>query len=111
MLLARLDELSDPRLRKTLARSFRRIARDVYNAGRPMTPAQHDRRTLQPHTEQIQRLADRLEDRSRPAGPRGIAMAYRLVMMGRWAALQLPSRAGASGARERTMGALDESLT
>jgi hypothetical protein len=103
-----MDELSDPRLRKTLARSLRRIARDVHSFGRPVTPAQHNRRTLRPHAEQIHRLADRLDDRTRPANPRGMAMAYRLVTMGGGPlynsarAQELPAHLNA------TLGALDE---
>jgi hypothetical protein len=108
MLLARLDELCDPRLRRTLARSFRRIARDVSSFGRPTTPAQHNRRVLRPHAEQIRRLADRLDDRTRPANPRGMAMAYRLITMGAGPlynshrARELPAHLNA------TLGALDE---
>ena len=108
MLLARLQELADPRLRRTLARSFRRVARDVHSFGRPMTPAQHNRRPLRPHTEQIRRLADRLDDRTRPAHPRGMAMAYRLITMGGGPlynsrrAQELPAHLNA------TLGALDE---
>ncbi len=111
MLLARMDELADPRLRRTLARSFRRVARDVNSFGRPMTPAQHNRRTLRPHAEQIRRLADRLDDRTRPASPRGMAMAYRLITMGggplynSGRAQELPAHLNA------TLGALDEPLT
>ena len=82
MLLARIDELEDPRLRKTLARSFRRVAHDVNSFGRPMTPAQHNRRILRPHAQQIRCLAERLDDRTRPVAPRGMAMAYRLITMG-----------------------------
>jgi hypothetical protein len=108
MLLARLDELRDPRLRKTLARSLRRVAGDVSSFGRPTTPAQHNRRTLRPHVEQIHRLADRLDDRTRPANPRGMAMAYRLITMGAGPlynssrAQELPAHLNA------TLGALDE---
>jgi hypothetical protein len=108
MLLARLDELGDPRLRKTLARSLRRVAGDVSSFGRPTTPAQHNRRTLRPHVEQIHRLADRLDDRTRPANPRGMAMAYRLITMGAGPlynssrAQELPAHLNA------TLGALDE---
>jgi hypothetical protein len=108
MLLARLDELGDPRLRRTLARSLRRVAGDVSSFGRPTTPAQHNRRTLRPHVEQIHRLADRLDDRTRPANPRGMAMAYRLITMGAGPlynssrAQELPAHLNA------TLGALDE---
>ncbi|HEX5558217.1 MAG TPA: hypothetical protein VFX13_11420 [Gaiellales bacterium] len=108
MLLARLDELRDPRLRRTLARSLRRVAGDVSSFGRPTTPAQHNRRTLRPHVEQIHRLADRLDDRTRPANPRGMAMAYRLITMGAGPlynssrAQELPAHLNA------TLGALDE---
>jgi hypothetical protein len=108
MLLARLDELCDPRLRRTLARSFRRVARDGSSFGRPMTPAQHNRRVLRPHAEQIHRLADRLDDRTRPANPRGMAMAYRLITMGAGPlynsgrAQELPAHLNT------TLGALDE---
>jgi hypothetical protein len=108
MLLARLDELCDPRLRRTLARSFRRVARDVHNFGRPTTPAQYNRRALRPHAEQIRRLADRLDDRARPVHPRGMAMAYRLITMGggplynSGRAQELPAHLNA------TLGALDE---
>lgn len=107
-LLARMDELADPRLRKTLARSFRRVALDVNSFGRPTTPAQHNRRTLRPHTEQIRRLADRLDDHTRPASPRGMAMAYRLITMGGGPlynsrrAQELPAQLNAA------LGALDE---
>jgi hypothetical protein len=108
MLLARLDELADPRLRKALARSFRRVARDVHSFGRPTTPAQYNRRTLRPHAEQIRRLAERLDDRTRPAHARGMAMAYRLITMGGGPlynsrrAQELPAHLNA------TLGALDE---
>lgn len=108
MLLARLNELRDPRLRRTLARSLRRVAHDVSSFGRPVTPAQHNRRTLRPHVEQLHRLADRLEDRTRPANPRGMAMAYRLITMGAGPlynsgrAQELPAHLNA------TLGALDE---
>jgi hypothetical protein len=108
MLLARLDELCDPRLRRTLARSFRRVAGDVSSFGRPMTPAQHNRRTLRPHVEHIHRLADRLDDRTRPVHPRGMAMAYRLITMGAGPlynshrAQELPAHLNT------TIGALDE---
>jgi hypothetical protein len=111
MLLARLDELCDPRLRRTVARSFRRISRDVHSFGRPMTPAQHNRRTLRPHAEQIRRLADRLDDRTRPVHPRGMAMAYRLITMGSGPlynaarAQELPAHLNA------TLGTLDEPLS
>lgn len=108
MLVARLNELRDPRLRRTLARSLRRVAQDVSSFGRPVTPAQHNRRTLRPHVEQLHRLADRLEDRTRPANPRGMAMAYRLITMGAGPlynsgrAQELPAHLNA------TLGALDE---
>jgi hypothetical protein len=108
MLLARIDELEDPRLRKTLARSFRRVAHDVNSFGRPMTPAQHNRRILRPHAQQIRCLAERLDDRTRPVAPRGMAMAYRLVTMGSGPlynahhAQELPAHLNA------TLGALDE---
>jgi hypothetical protein len=108
MLLARIDELEDPRLRKTLARSFRRVAHDVNSFGRPMTPAQHNRRILRPHAQQIRCLAERLDDRTRPVAPRGMAMAYRLVTMGSGPlynahhAQELPAHLNA------TLGALDD---
>ncbi len=108
MLLARMDELADPRLRKALARSFRRVARDVHSFGRPTTPAQYNRRTLRPHAEQIRRLADRLDDRTRTVHPRGMAMAYRLITMGGGPlynsrrAQELPAHLNAA------LGALDE---
>jgi hypothetical protein len=108
MLLARIDELCRPRLRKTLARSFRRVAHDVSSFGRPTTPAQHNRRILRPHAEQLWRLAERLDDRARPVGPRGMAMAYRLITMGGGPlynsrrAQELPAHLNA------TLGALDE---
>jgi hypothetical protein len=111
MLLARLDELADPRLRRTLARSFRRIAGDVHSFGRPTTPAQYNRRTLRLHAEQIRRLADRLDDRTRPVHPRGMAMAYRLITMGggplynSGRAPELPVHLNA------TLGALDDPRT
>jgi hypothetical protein len=108
MLLARIDELEDPRLRKSLARSFRRVAHDVNSFGRPMTPAQHNRRILRPHAQQIRRLAERLDDRTRPVAPRGMAMAYRLITMGSGPlynahrAQELPAHLNA------TLGALDD---
>ena len=108
MLLARIDELEDPRLRKTLARSFRRVAHDVNSFGRPMTPAQHNRRILRPHAQQIRCLAERLDDRTRPVAPRGMAMAYRLITMGSGPlynahhAQELPAHLNA------TLGALDD---
>lgn len=108
MLLARMDELADPRLRKALARSFRRVARDVHSFGRPTTPAQYNRRMLRPHAEQIRRLADRLDDRTRTVHPRGMAMAYRLITMGGGPlynsrrAQELPAHLNAA------LGALDE---
>jgi hypothetical protein len=108
MLLARLDELCDPRLRKTLARSFRRVAGDLHSFGRPATPAQHNRRNLRPHADKIHRLAERLDDGTRPAHPRGMAMAYRLITMGggplynAHRAQELPAHLNA------TLGALDE---
>jgi hypothetical protein len=108
MLLARIDELEDPRLRKSLARSFRRVAHDVNSFGRPMTPAQHNRRILRPHAQQIRCLAERLDDRTRPVAPRGMAMAYRLVTMGSGPlynahhAQELPAHLNA------TLGALDD---
>ena len=108
MLLARIDELRSPRLRRTLARSLRRVAHDVHSFGRPTTPAQHNRRILKPHAEQIRLLAERLDDRTRPVGPRGMAMAYRLVTMGGGPlynsrrAQELPAHLNA------TLGALDE---
>ena len=107
-LLARIDELESPRLRKTLAQSFQRVAHDVNSFGRPATPAQHNRRILEPHAEQIRLLAERLDDRTRPVGPRGMAMAYRLVTMGSGPlynsgrAQELPAHLNA------TLGALDE---
>jgi len=108
MLLARIDELESLRLRKTLARSFRRVARDVHSVGRPMTPAQHNRRNLRPHAEHIRRLAERLDDGTRPVDPRGMAMAYRLITMGNGPlynsgrAQELPAHLNA------TLGALDD---
>jgi hypothetical protein len=108
MLLARIDELESPRVRRTLARSFRRIAGEVNSFDRPITPAQHNRRVLRPHSEQISQLAARLDDRSRPAGPRGMAMAYRLITMGNGPlynsrrAQELPAHLNA------TLGALDD---
>ena len=108
MLLARIDELSSARLRRTLARSFRRVAHDVNSFGRPMTPAQHNRRILRPHAQQIRCLAERLDDRTRPVAPRGMAMAYRLVTMGSGPlynahhAQELPAHLNA------TLGALDD---
>jgi hypothetical protein len=82
LLLARIDELLDPRLRHTLARSFERIAADTRRGGRMHTPAQHNRRVLRHHAPAIVALSDRLADRSRPVSARGMAMAYRLVTLG-----------------------------
>jgi hypothetical protein len=82
LLLARIDELLDPRLRRTLARSFRRIAADAVGHGRVHTPAQHNRRVLGEHADAILAIADRLADRSQPVSARGMAIVYRLVTQG-----------------------------
>lgn len=82
LLIARIGELLDPRLRRTLARSFRRIAADARGDGRMRTPAQHNRRVLRAHAAEIVAVAERLADRSRPVSPRGMAIVYRLVTQG-----------------------------
>jgi hypothetical protein len=82
LLLARIDELLDPRLRRTLARSFRRIAADAVSRGHMHTPAQRNRRVLRAHVGEIRAVADRLADRSRPVSARGMSIAYRLVTQG-----------------------------
>ncbi len=82
LLRARIDELLDPKLRATLTRSFQRIARDAVSAGRIVTPAQNNRRVLREHVCELEALAARLGDRTRPVTPRGMALAYRLVTTG-----------------------------
>lgn len=82
LLLARIDELLDPRMRRTLARSYRRIAADAVGHGRVHTPAQHNRLVLREHVAEILAVADRLADGSRPVTPRGMAIAYRLITHG-----------------------------
>jgi hypothetical protein len=82
LLLARIGELLDPKLRGALARSFRRIAQDAQSAGRAVAPGQLNRRTLRPHVPVLMAVADRLADRTRPVSPRGVALAYRLVTTG-----------------------------
>jgi hypothetical protein len=82
LLLARIDELLDPRLRGALARSFRRIAQDALSTGRAVSPGQLNRHRLRPHVPVLMAVADRLADRTRPVSPRGVALAYRLVTTG-----------------------------
>jgi hypothetical protein len=82
VLVARIDELLDPKLRATLTRSFRRIACDAVSQGRIVTPAQNNRRVLREHVCELEALADRLGDRTLPVTPRGMALAYRLVTTG-----------------------------
>jgi hypothetical protein len=82
LLLARMAELESPRLRADLARSFRRIAADAMSRGRALTPAQHNRRALRSHVDELARVADRLADPAQPVTPRGVALAHRLVTAG-----------------------------
>jgi hypothetical protein len=82
ILVARIDELLSARTRTTLGRSFRRIATDAVSGGRPMSPAQLNRGRLRRHTDDLVRLADRLEDLSAPVTARGVALAHRLVTAG-----------------------------
>ncbi len=83
VLLARIEELTSPRLRAHLARSFRRIAADaVESGGRALTPAQHNRRVLRAHVDALRRMADRLADPAQPVTPRGVALVHGLVTAG-----------------------------
>jgi hypothetical protein len=82
LLLARIDELLDPRLRTAIARSFRRIAADAGSSARMVSPAQCNRRALRPHRSQIAAVAERLGDGSRPVSPRGMALVHLLVTAG-----------------------------
>jgi hypothetical protein len=81
LLVARIDELLDPGLRRMLARSFRRLAADAVGGGPIHTPSQQNRRVLREHVSELQAVADRLGD-SRPVSARGMAIAYRLVTHG-----------------------------
>jgi hypothetical protein len=82
VLVARIDELLSVRTRTALGRSFRRIAADAVSGGRPMSPAQLNRGRLRRHTDDLVRLADRLEDLSAPVTARGVALAHSLVTAG-----------------------------
>ena len=83
LLLARIEELTSPRLRAHLARSFRRIAADaVEPGGRALTPAQNNRRVLREHVAELRQLADRLADQAQPVTPRGVALVHGLVTAG-----------------------------
>jgi hypothetical protein len=82
LLLARVDELLDPRLRAHLARSYRRIAADAVSRGRILTPAQHNRRVLREHCATLVAVSDRLGAGSLPVAPRGMALALRLITEG-----------------------------
>ncbi len=82
ILRARIEELQSPRTRKELARAFRRIALEAMGAGRPLTPAQLNRRRLRRHADDLLELAARLDDLSSPVTPRGVALAHRLVTAG-----------------------------
>jgi hypothetical protein len=82
LLRARIAELLDPRLRRTLARSMRLMAVDAASRGRMQTPAQHNRRVLREHTGGLHALSERLADRARPVSPRGMAIVHRLVTHG-----------------------------
>jgi hypothetical protein len=82
ILLARIDELLSADTRTTLGRAFRRVATDAAGTGRPISPAQLNRRRLRRHADDLVRLADRLEDMSSPVTPRGVALAHRLVTEG-----------------------------
>jgi len=82
VLLARIEELMSPSLRADLARSFRRIAADAATCGRALTPAQHNRRVLREHIDQLRRMADRLADPAQPVTPRGVALVHGLVTAG-----------------------------
>jgi hypothetical protein len=82
ILRARIDELQSPRTRTELARAYRRIALEAMGAGRPLTPAQLNRRRLRRHADDLLQLAARLDDLSSPVTPRGVALAHRLVTAG-----------------------------
>jgi hypothetical protein len=82
ILCARIAELQTARTRRDLGRTFRRIATDASGAGRPLMPAQLNRPRLRRHTDDLLKLADRLEDLSSPVTPRGVALARRLVTAG-----------------------------
>ena len=102
LLRARIDELLDPALRDALACSFRRIAQEALSTGGVASPARLNRPTLRPQAPALMAVADRLDDRTRPVAPRGVALAYRLVTAGA-GPLYLCHRADELGPKLQTM--------
>jgi hypothetical protein len=82
VLLARIEELLRPANRRTLAGALRRVAADALSSGRPLSPAQLNRRQLRRHVETLFGLAERLEDVASPVSPRGVALTSQLASAG-----------------------------
>jgi hypothetical protein len=81
--VARIDELLEPRTRTSLAWGFARIAAEV--SGRrslARTPITVDARRLANHVDDLNLLARKLDDLASPVSPRGVALANRLLTDG-----------------------------
>jgi hypothetical protein len=112
--VARIEELLDPRMRRSLADGFARIASDVEARDRFMwMPITVDPRRLARHVGDLHLLAKKLNDVDSPVSPRGVALAYRLLTDGAGPLYQAGPLYDARRARQlatalsRTLGYLD----
>jgi hypothetical protein len=75
----RAAELVSPRERHILARGLRNAVRATKNRS-PITAALVSRRLLAPHEREVETLADRLDDMSKPVSPAGIIAVEKLLV-------------------------------
>jgi hypothetical protein len=77
----RVEELTAPRERRTLARSLRRIV-DTLDSPRPMAAVPVSRAAVWPNRQAVVDLADRLAATERPVHPAGIVLVRELITDG-----------------------------
>ena len=82
LLSRRAAELTSPGRRSTLARSLRRVERDVSEAT-VAAPIPVNRRAIRRNIGLVRALHERLDDHSRPIDPRGVVLVERLITIPR----------------------------
>ena len=82
LLSQRAAELTSPRRRSTLARSLRRVERDVSEATVAL-PIPLNRHAIRRNVCLVRALHERLDDHTRPIDPRGVLLVERLITVPR----------------------------
>lgn len=102
----RAAELTSPKRRSTLARSMRRVQRDVSEETvSPLVPL--NRRSIRRNLGLVRALQERLDDYSRPVDPRGMLLAERLITVPRSPLYSRNSDDALAGALREALAALD----